>query len=98
PSTVWKRLQHVVKFFELMVDEEEIARNPFGGLTMSPVADTPEEATALALTAQARCYPIPAECVECEHIDSYASMHPRVVAQGKRFPENTASEPSEPTA
>ena len=53
------------------------------------VADTPEEATALALAAQARCYPLVAECVECEHLDSYVSKYPQVLVQGKRYKETT---------
>jgi len=40
PTTVWKRLQHVVAFFETMVKEGIITKNPFDGLTMSPVVDT----------------------------------------------------------
>ena len=40
PATVWKRLQHVVAFFEMMVKDDEITKNPFDGLTMSPVVDT----------------------------------------------------------
>ena len=39
PTTVWKRLQHVVAFFETMVKEGVITKNPFDGLTMSPVVD-----------------------------------------------------------
>ena len=39
PTTVWKRLQHVIAFFEAMVKGDEIAKNPFEGLTMSPVVD-----------------------------------------------------------
>ena len=55
------------------------------------VADTPEEATTLALAAQARCYPLAAESVECEQINSYVSKYPQALVQGKRFPENTES-------
>ena len=40
PTTVWKQLQHVIAFFEAMVKGEEISKNPFEGLTMSPVVDT----------------------------------------------------------
>jgi integrase len=40
PTTVWKRLQHVVAFFETMVKDGIITKNPFDGLTMSPVVDT----------------------------------------------------------
>jgi len=39
PTTVWKRLQHVVAFFESLVKGDEITKNPFEGLTMSPVID-----------------------------------------------------------
>lgn len=39
PSTVWKRLQHVVSFFGSLVQGDEIAKTPFDGLTMSPVVD-----------------------------------------------------------
>jgi len=40
PTTAWKRLQHVVAFFETMVKESVITKNPFDGLTMSPAVDT----------------------------------------------------------
>ncbi len=39
PTTVWKRLQHVVSFFGTLVKGDEIVKNPFDGLTMSPVVD-----------------------------------------------------------
>jgi tetratricopeptide (TPR) repeat protein len=57
------------------------------------VADSPEEATALALAAQARCYPFPAESVECELLDIYSCKQPQVIVQARRFsPENETSE------
>jgi len=50
------------------------------------LADSPKEATELALEFQGRCYPLRAESVECAQLDSYHSRRSRVVAQGKRFP------------
>ena len=48
-------------------------------------ADTPEEATALALESQSRCYPLPAEPTECVFLDSYPAERSQVIAQGKRL-------------
>ena len=39
PSTVWKRLQHVVSFFGTLAKDDVITKNPFDGLSMSPVVD-----------------------------------------------------------
>ena len=39
PSTVWKRLQHVVAFFKLMVLNDDIAKSPFVGMYMPPSVD-----------------------------------------------------------
>ena len=39
PTTVWKRLQHVMAFFKLMVLNDDIVKNPFEGMSMSPVVD-----------------------------------------------------------
>ena len=43
------------------------------------------EAGRLVLEAQARCYPIPAELLECEQLDSYYAKTAMVVIQGRRF-------------
>jgi hypothetical protein len=69
-----------VEWFRL--SEEYIA-------TWLVLAESPEEATTLALAAQARCYPIPAEPIESELLeDSYPSKCSQVVAQGRRLPAN----------
>ena len=39
PTTVWKRLQHVVAFFKWMVENDDIAKSPFNGMSMNPVTD-----------------------------------------------------------
>ena len=40
PTTVWKRLQHVVAFFKWMVKNKDITESPFDGMTMCPSPDT----------------------------------------------------------
>ena len=50
------------------------------------VADSSEEAVALALELQSRCYPLSAELEECEELDSvYYSKNSRVIIQGRRL-------------
>ena len=39
PTTVWKRLQHVVAFFKWMVKNKDITESPFEGMSMSPAPD-----------------------------------------------------------
>jgi len=39
PTTVWKRLQHVVAFFKWMVKNKDITETPFEGMSMSPAPD-----------------------------------------------------------